>query len=254
MAINSLPRVSLITKALLFAFSLMLSANLFAAQNLLPSAFELHSKSKIFGMNVKVSQTLSELDGIYQLSQETSASLIKIKEISTFRFDTQQQLVPMEYHYYRSVFGKKLNRHNFFDGKTTTYQEDKKKSVTVALDHAVSDPLNFIIPIQQWLRSHPALGAEQSFYIAKGKRIREQQYVIQGSACIKTPMGWLKTTIIERLHDDDKKTIIWLADDWEYLVVKMYHEDDDVGKQTIEMEKSSLAGKSIQGASSESDC
>jgi|GEM_PF-3700355 len=237
--------------ALLILCSAFFASNL-QASTLLPSPFELHSQTTVWGMKVKADQVLEENNGIYQLSQTTHAPFIRIEESSVFRFDENQQLIPIRYDYQRSVFGKKLTRKHRFaeDGLSATYQENKKDRITIALNQTVADPLNFILLIQQWLKSTPAVGATKVITSVNKKRVREQEYQVIKSEWIETDLGWFDTVVIERNHSDDsRKTIIWLAKDWDYLVVKMLHDDDDVGEQNIFMRDAKLAKKEIKGLS-----
>src|SRR5690554_4642840 len=235
--------------ALLILCSAFFASNL-QASTLLPSPFELHSQTTVWGMKVKADQVLEENNGIYQLSQTTHAPFIRIEESSVFRFDENQQLIPIRYDYQRSVFGKKLVRKNRFtdNGRQASYQENKKDVVNITLKQAVADQLNFILLIQQWLKTSPAVGSIKTIASLSRKRVKEQDFQVIRHEWIETNLGWFDTAVIERDHgDNSKKTIIWLAKDWEYLVVKMLHEDDNVGEQSIFMQDAKLDGKKITG-------
>lgn len=231
-------------------FAAPIQADTQQQKSLLPTPFELHSQTTVWGMKVKADQVLKQQEGIYQLSQITHAPFIRIEELSIFRFDENQRLIPIRYDYQRSVFGKKLVRKNRFtdNGRQASYQENKKDVVNITLKQAVADQLNFILLIQQWLKTSPAVGSIKTIASLSRKRVKEQDFQVIRHEWIETNLGWFDTAVIERDHgDDSKKTIIWLAKDWEYLVVKMLHEDDDVGEQSIFMQDAKLDGKKITG-------
>lgn len=241
-------------RTVLAGLSLLLFSGLSAASNLIPQSFEIHAQSRIYGMNVKLVQTLSQNEeGVFTLSQNTKAPFISIDENSTFSFDENQILVPASYTYQRSVFGAKLKRNNSFaeDLLSASYKKNKDKTQTIELDgSALSDQLNFIIPIQQWAKTAPKVGETTEVKLLKRKSVKAETYQLVRYEWIKTELGWFETAVIEKLHDSDRRTIIWLAKDWQYMLVKMLHSDDDVGEQTIATHAIYLQGKEIKGLKS----
>lgn len=219
------------------------------AQNLIPQEFEIHAQSRIYGMNVKLVQTLSQQDEQFILKQTTKAPFISISETSKFSFNTQQELVSSSYDYERSVFGTKLKRKNQFapDFSSASYKKNKESTVQIPLEQRVSDQLNFIIPIQQWAKTEPKVGDTTEINLLKRKSVKAEQYQLMGYEWVKTDLGWFETAVIEKLHDSDRKTIFWLAKDWQYMLVKMQHSDDDVGDQTIFTQAIFLQGEKIKG-------
>lgn len=225
-----------------------------AAPSLLPEPFELQFKTRIYGMNVTAEQVLSINQDRYLLQQTTKAPLISIQESSSFQFNAEQHVVPLRYDYQRSVFGKKLNRKNTFAvaNSEASYQENKKALVNIQVTADITDQLNFIIPIQQWLKQSDN-NAESKLLVPqlKRKRISNDTYQLLRSEWLQTDLGWFDTVVIEKIHSDpERKTLIWLAKDWQFLVVKMQHEDDDLGHQEIFIQQGKLAGKTIKGLSS----
>lgn len=248
--IKSLRRTVQITLSLLAIASLQA-----VAQNLIPQEFEIHAESRIYGMNVKLVQTLTEHEGQFKLSQTTKAPFISITEKSYFSFDKQQQLLAKRYSYQRSVFGAKLNRSNQFsdDLSSATYKKNKDKTVHIPLDKPVSDQLNFIIPIQQWAKTEPKVGDSTEIALLKRKSVKAEQYQLKGYEWIETELGWFETAVIEKLHDNDRVTIFWLAKDWQYMLVKMQHSDDDVGDQTVTTHAIYIQGEKVKGLKSKPD-
>lgn len=229
---------------------LLLTAPLVYA-DLNPTPFELHFNSRVKGMQVSAQQSLTLENGIYQLQQITKAPLISIEEKSTFRLDENFNIIPLSYDYQRSVFGTKLNRKNRFsdDLTTATYQENKKPIITINTPANITDELSFIIPIQQWLKSRKTDETTLNLHVLDEKRVREHQYQVLGTEWLDTNLGWINTTIIERVRtNNDKKTRIWLANDWDYLVIKMQHIDEDEGQQTIVLNHGKLLQEEIVGS------
>lgn len=240
-----------IKAALLLAGLSGMSCTAFADNNaLLPQTYELHYQSKVRGFTVKAIQSLSVENGTYRLQQQTRAAILSIDETSLFRFDEQRQIIPVSYDYQRSVFGKKLNRANRFshDRKSATFQENRQDIIRVDTPEPVLDQLNFMIAIQQELKKDPDGFAAARFLMLDDKKIREHHYRLLGNEWLQTDVGWLKTRRIERVRENsDKRTLIWLAEDWDYLIVRMQHSQEDEGEQNLYLTGGSVGGKPITG-------
>jgi hypothetical protein len=64
-----------------------------------------------------------------------------------------------------------------------------------------------------------------SYPVISKDKIREYVYEIIGQEILETSIGPIRTTKIRRVVNSNKKreTVIWLADDWEFLTVKLVH-------------------------------
>jgi len=63
--------------------------------------------------------------------------------------------------------------------------------------------------------------------IADGKRLKDSHLILIGEETQQTPMGPVATLHYERLHNNpQRKSDIWLAPQWDYLMVKMVHIED----------------------------
>ena len=66
------------------------------------------------------------------------------------------------------------------------------------------------------------------------------------SEVLTTSLGPLNTTKLRRVVNQDKKreTIIWLADDWEFLIVKLSHLENGDSHE-LNITKGQIAGRDI---------
>jgi len=69
----------------------------------------------------------------------------------------------------------------------------------------------------------PTAGGEQTIHVSSGKKLRTYRYMHAGSESLKTALGTLKTTRIERpvSSSDDESFRIWLAPDQANLPVRI---------------------------------
>jgi hypothetical protein len=80
----------------------------------------------------------------------------------------------------------------------------------------------------------------------KRGKLKTYDYEIIGEEVINTDLGALKTTKIRRVTNADKKrdTVVWLAKDWDYLIVKLTH-DDNGEKNTLNISKGIVGGRKL---------
>jgi hypothetical protein len=89
------------------------------------------------------------------------------------------------------------------------------------------DRMNQMEQLRLELLQDPADVLDITLQIADGKRLKNSQLVLIGEETQHTPLGPVATLHYERLHDDpERKSDIWLAPQWDYLMVRMLHIED----------------------------
>ena len=75
--------------------------------------------------------------------------------------------------------------------------------------------------------------------VADGKRIKDSRLRLVGEEMVETPLGSVATLHFTRLHDSaERSSDIWVAPQWDYLMVKTVHVEDD---KPVEMVLTSAA-------------
>ena len=75
--------------------------------------------------------------------------------------------------------------------------------------------------------------------VADGKRIKDSRLQLVGEEIVETPLGNVATLHFTRLHDSaERSSDIWVAPQWDYLMVKTVHVEDD---KPVEMVLTSAA-------------
>lgn len=78
--------------------------------------------------------------------------------------------------------------------------------------------------------------------VADGKRIKDSRLELVGEEMVETPLGSVATLHFTRLHDSAERTSdIWVAPQWDYLMVKTVHVEGDKPVKMV------LTGASIAG-------
>ncbi len=174
------------------------------------------------GLNINAVQKLEEIEpGIYRESLVAKNFIGKIHEQSTFRVTPDQQLVPIEYNYKRSVLGRDRTEIQSFDWQNSKVQYTKngKSNDKLELKTGYLD----MITHRLQLRRDLSAGKEVFSYpvISRGK-LKQYEYKVVSKQILDTAIGPLNTVKVVRVTDEDNKKIsVWLACDWEYLIVRL---------------------------------
>ncbi len=214
--------------------------------------YEIQYQSTVRGFNIKTVRKLENKDNQFELKQTISAMMMSTEEVSTFKI-SNNNIIPLSYIYDRDIFGHSTTRINLFqyDLKTATYQDEDSPARGIKLEGDVYDPINAIIPIRLQLMEKNGHNQVSSIQVLEKKRIRELTYNILGTEWLETPLGYMETLKVERLRNKkEKHTTIWLAKDWDYVVVKISHMEPDEQVYHMNIVKGTIGDKTITGRDS----
>jgi hypothetical protein len=152
--------------------------------------------------------------------------VVGFHEISVFRVENED-IRSISYIYQGTgLVSRRQELHfNAEAGKITSLYKDQWYD----LSHHSStlDRMNQMEQLRLELLQDPANVGDITLRIADGKRLKDSQLVLIGEETQHTPLGAVATLHYERLHDDpDRKSDIWLAPQWDYLMVRMVHIED----------------------------
>jgi len=186
------------------------------------SLYQASYSAQFSGLNINAVQKLEEIEpGIYRESLSAKNFIGKVNEQSTFKLTADQQLSPTQYSYTRSVFGRdRSEEHNFdWQGSKVQYRKDGSANNELKLEAGFLD----MITHRLQLRRDLSAGKQVFSYpvISRGK-LKQYDYKVVSEQILQTAIGPLNTVKVERVIGDANKTvIIWLATDWDYLIVKL---------------------------------
>tara|TARA_B110000879_G_C11174897_1_gene515467 strand:+ start:1915 stop:2754 length:840 start_codon:yes stop_codon:yes gene_type:complete len=182
------------------------------------------------GLNINAVQKLEEIEpGIYRESLTAKNFIGQVNEQTTFRVSADQQLFPIQYSYDRSVFGKDRSEVQSYDweNRTVAYKKDGKTNSELALEAGYLDMITHRLQLRRDLNS----GKQIFSYpvISRGK-LKQYDYKVVSEQILQTTIGPLNTVKVERVIKEGDKTVnVWLATDWDYLVVKLEQSKDKDG-------------------------
>ena len=192
----------------------------------LPAALELHYALRYGSTTVgRVVKTLKrEADGSYRLhSRSTPLGMAKVftsvEWLEEGRFEVLRgKLRPLSFLEYR-VGADKPHRHSArFDwkAKQIIYENWPK----TALPPGTQDQGSILFAL---MLNPPAPGEKQTIHVSSGKKLRVYHYGHAGTDTLKTALGTLKVTVIERLTPDKgaENLRVWLATERGNLPVRI---------------------------------
>ena len=201
--------------------------------NLLPiNGFEVVYAADFNGFKVEAKHRLIQLEnGSYKESLQAKNLLGKISEHTIFDITADDQILPREYIKKKKFFGSSTEK-QLFDWSTNnlTYSRDGKSQL-IKIQSGYLD----IMSHKLQLRKDIAKGRKNLSYtvISRGK-LKQYQYRIVGHEILETPLGLLNTVLIERITESkSKNTKIWLASDWDHLIVKLEKHDQGKTQQML---------------------
>ena len=230
---------------------LIIATALTAASAVAESALSLYTaeyKTKVAGLSVTLTRTLTEKDGRYHLSQGgKKAFMVKLSEESHFSLEGDQ-IVGEQFIYQMSGISNR-RREVLFDEEAGTIRSLRKKEWT---EHRWSPDVLDRLSQQEQMRLTLLLAETPptriSLSIVDGPRIKLKHFNLIETAVLETPVGALNTVHYRLIHDepDERSSDTWLAVDHEFLMVRTEHVEK--GSETmIQLESAAVEGQTVSG-------
>ena len=181
-------------------------------------------KTTARGFDLSVTRKLEADDNNhFILTNGGKILVVGFHEISVFRVE-DEEIRSISYIYQGTgLVNRRQELH--FDaepGKITSLYKDQWYDLPH--NDSTLDRMNQMEQLRLELLQDPADAGDITLRIADGKRLKDSHLVLIGEETQHTPLGPVETLHYERLHDDpDRKSDIWLAPQWDYLMVRMVH-------------------------------
>jgi hypothetical protein len=212
--------------------------------------YEAVYKTSTSGLSIKLNRSLSMSEsGECRLSSEGKLLVAGISEMSVFTLDGDR-IKPQSYVYQLSGPVSRRREVHFDDNSSVIRSLYKKTWYELPKTEDTLDRMSQQEQLRLSLLNNPTPREDMDFRVADGRKIKEYRLVYAGEERLETPMGWVNTLRFERDHDDDeRRSAVWIAPDWDYLMVRTVHTED--GKTTeANLISASMAGAPVVGASS----
>ncbi len=230
---------------------LIIATLLTAASAIAESALSLYTaeyKTKVAGLSVTLTRTLSEKDGRYHLSQGGKKGfMVKLSEDSHFSVGGDQ-IVGEQFVYQLSGVSNR-RREVIFDEGTGKIRSLRKEEWT---EHRWSPEVLDRLSQQEQMRLKLLLAEAPperiSLSIVDGPKIKVKHFDLIETAVLETPVGALNTVHYRLIHDepDERSSDTWLAIDHDFLMVRTEHVEK--GSSTvIQLHSAAVKGRAVSG-------
>lgn len=241
------------------AVMLCLLATFGCGVNATPLEFDAHYTAKAMGLTATAHRSSTQTPtGTYRLQNSLQLTVMSFAVgsiVETSEFSLQQnQLRALNYEYLQTGVSSTRESINFNWETNVALSVVEDKSFRIPLSTPVLDKLNFSVQLGEDItrRDHDNNSAAEDqnefrYFIVDGDEVEEHVYRIVGNESIVTPAGVLSTVKLERVRESSskRKTTIWLAKDWQYLLVKLEQISSSGTFTEILLESAMIDGSAI---------
>lgn len=233
-------------RALLFALALF-STSVFADE-LKPFSASYTADWKQLPISGSAERSLKTRDdGTWQLSFNASMLVASLNEESTFRMD-EAAIKPLSYTFERSGLGKgkKIEQTFNWEAKQIT-GSDRGDPIKLPLNAGLLDKSTYQIALQ----NDVAEGKKtMSYQVIDGDEVETYDFRVLGQEAVNTKAGMIDAIKVERVRDptqSKRKTTLWFAKDWGYLLVALNQVEKDGKEYQIMLQEGTVEGKTVKG-------
>ena len=193
-------------------------------------------------------RSLKALDnGRWELDFEASMLVASLKETSTLRMESDAFL-PLTYRFDRSGLGKSKQIELDFDWtEKQVLGNDRGEPVRFPLNRGLMDKSTYQLVLQ-----HDVAAGKQSmsYQVIDGDEIETYDFRVLGNETVQTEAGQVEAVKVERVRDptqSNRKTVLWFARDWDYLLVRLHQVEKDGKEYQIMLKQGTVGGRTVQG-------
>ncbi|CAH9051562.1 hypothetical protein PSECIP111854_00770 [Pseudoalteromonas sp. CIP111854] len=216
-------------------FSCSLIANPLTPYN---AEYQISRKGSVQGIAYR---ELKQIDvDIYQLKYKSDIEWMifsdEREETSLFKIHDAKPS-PIEYSMIRTGTGPDRDYKITFDHKNQAVMSNQDK---YPLDVKWLVQQQDLLTYQVQLRNDLKAGKQKFSYpiIDKKGNQRTYDFVVDGKETITLPIGNVETIRIKRVYDNDKRqATVWLAPEYDYMVVKMYKGKEGIEQFQVQLTK-----------------
>ncbi|WP_070885462.1 DUF3108 domain-containing protein [Pseudomonas sp. D1-3] len=186
-------------------------------------------------------------DGRWQLVFKASMLVAGLTEQSTFTVENDAFL-PQSYKFERSGLGKSKDIEFDFDwSQKQVIGSDRGNPVRFPLNRGMQDKSTYQLALQ-----HDVAAGEKSmsYQVVDGDEIETYDFRVLGDEVVRTAAGLIDAIKVERVRDptqSSRKTILWFAKDWDYLLVRLHQVEKDGKEYQIMLKSGTVDGKNVEG-------
>lgn len=192
-------------------------------------------------------------DNRYLLSNTLEASLAgqqlaRLEQSSEFELDNQT-VVPQNYSYQLSGVSRASNAIAYNWEANIAISSEDDRSWQLDLHEGVLDQLSYQVALRLTLINQAEQQPVYAFELIDGDEIDRHEYRVVGAESLDTPLGEIDALKLERIRaeDDDRRTEIWLAPEWEYLLARLVQVNSSGLRIELQLESAEIGEETVSG-------
>ncbi len=227
--------------------ALSLPASLMAAE-LQPFSASYTADWKQLPFSGKAERSLQlQEDGSWKLDFSASMLIAGLNETSWLKIHNGD-VQPQKYRYSRNGMGKsKKVKHDFDWTAQVVTGSDRGTPVKVTLIQGVQDKSSYQLALQRDIADGKT---SMSYQVLDGDELDTYDFRVLGEESVETMVGTVDAIKVERVRDptqSQRKTILWFAKDWDFLLVRLQQVEKDGKEYQIILENGSVNNKTVKG-------
>jgi hypothetical protein len=183
----------------------------------------------------------------WHLVFKASMLVAGLTEESMFEFQ-ENALIPLRYRYERSGLGKGKTVEQTFDWKTKQLTgNDNGSAVNIALNKGLLDKSSYQVALQRDVADGKQ---SMSYQVFDGDEVETYDFRVLGEESVETKVGSIPAIKVERVRDptqSSRRTTIWFAKDWDYLLVALNQVEKDGKEYQIMLKDATVDGRAVKG-------
>ncbi|MDO8272120.1 MAG: DUF3108 domain-containing protein [Gammaproteobacteria bacterium] len=241
----------LLTMPTLAPFSMAAEPVAAAATTPTLKTYEARYEARAMGLSATAYRSLQIVEGdIYELKNSLTltvfgAAVGSVTETSQFLWQSSD-LTPLQYSYEQTGISDRSERVDFDWSNNVAQSSHDDESWSLPLQHGIMDKLSYSTRLGRDISERGL--SEVSYNIIDAEDIDVHLYRVAAEEVLSTAAGNLNTIRIERIRepDSDRKTTVWLAKDWDYMLVRL---EQINGSRTTELslESATVDGEPLTG-------
>lgn len=217
-----------------------------AADDLRPYTAQYNTSA--LGMTLTLDRELkSDGAGGFTLTNGGKILVAGFHEVSVFRVENGE-VIPKSYVYQGTGLINRRREVHITPGEETLRSLYKGEWYDLPNKPGTLDRLSQQEHLRLLMLNDPNPRDDLVITVADGRKVKDYKIEFVGEEIVETGLGPVNTLHFERLHDDpDRSSDIWVAPEWDYLMVKTVHVEDDRPVEVL------LTRASIEGVPVSSD-
>lgn len=196
------------------------------------------------GIGMTVTRELQQTGDEFVLTNGGKIMVVGFHEVSVFSVE-DAQIVPESYVYRGTGMVKRRRELHFSPTAGNIDSLYKDEWYKLPYTETTVDRMNQLEQLRLILLEQEGDSENIVMRVADGKRVKESRLVLVAEETLETPMGPVDTLHYRRLHQAaDRKSDIWVAPAWDYLMVRTLHVEDGDPVEMI-LTSATMGGKTL---------